>query len=53
MAADITELTEGVASIDNAVAEATADREAEKAKNIETITDAKAASAAVTQAIRT
>merc|ERR1719258_1031941 len=47
---DITELNEGIATIDKAVAEATADREAEKAKNTETIADAKAASAAVAQA---
>merc|ERR1719182_889586 len=47
---DITELSEGIATIDKAVAEATADREAEKAKNTETVADAKAASAAVAQA---
>merc|ERR1719454_2184281 len=47
---DITELSEGIATIDKAVAEATADREAEKAKNTETIADAKAASTAVSQA---
>merc|ERR1719207_467766 len=41
---DITELSEGIATIDKAVAEATADREAEKAKNTETIADAEAAS---------
>merc|ERR1719163_1103106 len=48
---DITELSEGIATIDKAVAEATADREAEKAKNTETIADAKAASTAVSQAV--
>merc|ERR1719261_2231923 len=48
---DITELSEGIATIDKAVAEATADREAEKAKNVETIEDAKAASTAVSQAV--
>merc|ERR1719456_1474794 len=42
LAEDITELSEGIATIDKAVAEATADREAEKAKNVETIADAKA-----------
>merc|ERR1719498_506484 len=47
---DITMLNEGIATIDKNVAEATADREAEKAKNTETIADAKAASAAVAQA---
>merc|ERR1719198_859903 len=47
---DITELNEGIATIDKNVAEATADREAEKAKNTETIADAKAASTAVSQA---
>merc|ERR1719473_2298961 len=47
---DITELSEGVATIDKAMAEATADREAEKAKNAETLADAKAASVAVGQA---
>merc|ERR1719262_1786866 len=39
---DITTLNKGIATIDKAVAEATADREAEKAKNTETIADAKA-----------
>merc|ERR1719258_763914 len=48
---DITELNEGIATIDKAVAEATADREAEKAKNTETIADAKAAETAVSQAV--
>jgi len=51
LAEDITELSEGIATIDKAVAEATADREAEKAKNTETIADAKAASTAVSQAV--
>merc|ERR1719182_1013935 len=48
---DITTLNEGIATIDKAVAEATADREAEKAKNTETIADAKAASTAVESAM--
>jgi len=48
---DITELSEGIATIDKAVAEATEDRAAEKAKNTETIADAKAASTAVSQAV--
>merc|ERR1719262_433259 len=48
---DITELSEGIATIDRAVAEATADREAEKAKNTETIADAKAAETATAQAV--
>merc|ERR1719261_1834232 len=47
---DITELSNGIATIDKAVAQATADREAEKAKNTETIADAKAATTAVSQA---
>merc|ERR1719506_2944417 len=47
---DITALADGVANIDKAVAQATADREAEKAKNQETIADAKAATTAVSQA---
>merc|ERR1719409_2121409 len=46
---DITKLNEGIATVDKAMAEATADREAEKAKNTETIAEAKAASAAVEQ----
>merc|ERR1719379_704427 len=50
LSSDITELTEGIATLDKAMAEATADREAEKAKNTETIADAKAASVAVSQA---
>merc|ERR1719230_1767239 len=50
LSADITKLNEGIATIDKAMAEATADREAEKAKNTETIADAKAASVAVSQA---
>merc|ERR1719261_1440837 len=47
---DITELSNGLATIDKAVAEATANREAEKSKNHETIVDAKAATTAVAQA---
>merc|ERR1719473_425688 len=48
---DITMLNEGIATIDKNVAEATADREAEKAKNTETIADAKAAETATAQAV--
>jgi DNA repair exonuclease SbcCD ATPase subunit len=48
---DITELSNGIATLDKAVAEATSDREAEKAKNTETIADAKAATTAVSQAM--
>merc|ERR1719269_70090 len=48
---EVTELTTGIATIDKAVAEATSDREAEKAKNTETIADAKTASTAVSQAV--
>merc|ERR1719214_58459 len=42
---EITDLTAAVAAIDEAVAKATKIREAEKAKNTETIADAKAAEA--------
>merc|ERR550514_1775069 len=48
---EITELTEAVAAPDEAVAKATAIREAEKAKNTETIADAKEAQEAVAQAL--
>merc|ERR1719473_276782 len=48
---DIVELQNGLATLDKAVAEATADRDAEKAKNTETIADAKAATTAVSQAM--
>merc|ERR1719498_1833523 len=48
---DIAELNEGIATIDKAMAEATADREAENAKNTQTIADAKAGETAVAQAI--
>jgi prefoldin subunit 5 len=47
----ITELTQAVADLDSAVAEATKNREAEKAKNTETITDAQEAQTAVAQAV--
>merc|ERR1712224_216285 len=47
----ITELTEAVAAIDAAVAKATKIREEEKAKNTETIADAKEAQTAVQQAL--
>jgi prefoldin subunit 5 len=48
---DITELNEGIATIDKAMAEATEDRNAEKAKNTETLADSKAAETAVAQAV--
>jgi len=47
----ITELTVAVADLDKAVADSTKIREAEKAKNEETITDAKEAQTAVAQAV--
>jgi prefoldin subunit 5 len=47
----ITELTQAVADLDAAVADSTKIREAEKAKNTETITDAKEAQTAVAQAV--
>jgi len=47
----ITELSAAVAEIDAAVAKATEIREAEKAKNTETISDAQAAQEAVSQAL--
>merc|ERR1719456_2050778 len=51
LAAEIAELNDGIATIDKAMAEATADREAETAKNTQTIADAKAAEAATSQAV--
>merc|ERR1712066_24138 len=48
---DITALTEAVAQLDAAMAEATKLREAEKAKNTQTIEDAKEAQVAVAQAL--
>merc|ERR1719236_285658 len=48
---EITVLTEQVAAIDAAVAKATKIREAEKAKNTQTIADAKGAQEAVNQAL--
>merc|ERR1719443_2585188 len=48
---DIVELTEAVASLDAAMAKATELREAEKAKNADTVKDAKAAQEAVAQAL--
>merc|ERR1719271_1664798 len=48
---EITDLTAAVAAIDEAVAKATKIREAEKAKNTETIADAKEAQEAVAQAL--
>ena len=47
---EIAELTEQVADLDSTVKNATAIRKEEKAKNAETISDAQAAQAAVTQA---
>jgi len=47
----ITELTEAVAALDAAVAKATGIREAEKAKNTETISDSQEAQTAVAQAL--
>jgi len=51
LAQEITELTQSVADLDAAIAEATKIREEEKAKNAETIKDAKAAQVAVSQAL--
>merc|ERR1719473_1682493 len=48
---EITELTAAVAALDEAMAKATALREEEKAKNTETIADAKEAQTAVEQAL--
>merc|ERR1719440_2064795 len=48
---EITELTQAVAALDEAVAKATKIREEEKAKNAETIKDAKEAQVAVAQAL--
>jgi len=48
---EVQELTADVAAIDEAVAKATADREAEKAKNIQTIADAQEAQEACEQAL--
>merc|ERR1719191_109321 len=48
---EITELTDAVAALDAAIAKATKIREAEKAKNAETIADAKEAQEAVSNAL--
>jgi len=48
---DITDLTKAVAELDTAMAEATKLRNAEKAKNIETIADSQEAQTAVAQAL--
>jgi 6-pyruvoyl-tetrahydropterin synthase len=48
---DIADLTQGVKELDAAMAKSTEDRTASKAKNEETIADAKAAQIAVTQAM--
>jgi len=51
LASEITELGEELSAIDAAVAKATEERFAEKAKNAETVSDAKAGAAAVAQAL--
>merc|ERR1719174_2862013 len=51
MSDDIADLAEGIAEVDKAVADATADREAEKAKNAVTIADATQAGEATTKAL--
>merc|ERR1719408_390891 len=51
LAEQIADLTSAIAEIDAAVAKATKEREAEKAKNKETIEDAKEAQEAVSQAL--
>merc|ERR1719512_450842 len=51
LTADITELTKAVAELDKAMAEATDLRQAEKAKNEETVADSQAAQTAVAQAL--
>merc|ERR1719271_763172 len=48
---EMADLTKAIAEIDAAVAEATANRNEEKAKNTETIADAKSAQTAVAQAL--
>jgi len=48
---EVTQLTADVAEIDEAVAKATSDRDAEKAKNTQTIADAKEAQEACEQAL--
>merc|ERR1719487_216312 len=48
---DVTELNNNIASIDESVKEATANREAEKAKNTATIADSKSAEEATSQAL--
>jgi len=48
---EITDLTKAVGELDAAIAKATSIREAEKAKNTETIADAQAAQAAVAKAL--
>lgn len=51
LAEEITALGEDISAIDAAVGKATAERDAEKAKNTDTIKDAEIANGAVTQAI--
>jgi uncharacterized protein YoxC len=52
LSAEIADLTKAVAELDAALAEATSIRNAEKAKNDQTISDAKAAGAATQQAMK-
>merc|ERR1719456_340113 len=52
LSAEIADLTQAVAELDAALAEATSIRNAEKAKNDQTIADAKAAGAATQQAMK-
>jgi len=51
LAEEITELSQAIANIDAAVAEATEQRQAESAKNKQTVADAKEAQTAVAQAL--
>merc|ERR1719440_483791 len=52
LSSQIQELTEEIANLDKAIAEATDLRSKERAKNLETIKDAKAAQGAVAQALK-
>jgi len=52
MGKDISELSDQIAELDRVMVEATAQRQEEKAKNTETIADAKEASSAVSQALK-
>merc|ERR1719409_542966 len=51
LSTELTELAEAIAALDEAVAKATKIREEEKAKNADTVKDAKEAQAAVEQAL--